>query len=79
MRPYPLTPQVMNGTGALRQFVPRVARRSFPGDLWLFARHQSLNDAAMGGDAGGHHPDFVVEEGDWVRDWDPRRSGQVGL
>ena len=28
MRPYPLTPQVMNGTGALRQFVPRVARHS---------------------------------------------------
>ena len=28
MRPYPLTLQVMNGTGALRQFVPRVARRS---------------------------------------------------
>jgi hypothetical protein len=22
-RPYPLIPQVMNGTGALRQFVPR--------------------------------------------------------
>ena len=45
MRPYPLTPQVMNGTGALRQFVPRVARHQLPGDLWLLASASLCNDS----------------------------------
>ena len=49
MRPYPLTPQVMNGTGALRQFVPRVARHSsratfgyWPGASLLTMRYAEI-------------------------------------
>ena len=45
MRPYPLTPQVMNGTGALRQFVPRVARHSSRATFGYWPARQSLNDA----------------------------------
>src|ERR1700730_18102927 len=36
-RPYPLIPQVMNGTGALRQFVPKVARHSSRAAFGLLA------------------------------------------
>ena len=45
MRPYPLTPQVMNGTGALRQFVPRVARHSSRATFGYWPARQSLNDS----------------------------------
>ena len=45
MRPYSLTPQVMNGTGALRQFVPRVARHSSRATLAIGQR-QSLEVVA---------------------------------
>ena len=41
MRPYPLTPQVMNGTGALRQFVPRVARHSSRATFGYWPARQS--------------------------------------
>jgi hypothetical protein len=37
--PYPLTPQVMNGTGTLRQFVPRSLGID-PGRPW---RHPGQN------------------------------------
>jgi hypothetical protein len=42
-RPYPLIPQVMNGTGALRQFVPRSLGIA-PGRPLAFGQRQSLND-----------------------------------
>ena len=42
-RPYPLIPQVMNGTGALRQFVPRSLGIA-PGRPLAIGQRQSLND-----------------------------------
>jgi len=40
-RPYPLIPQVMNGTGALRQFVPRSLGIA-PGRPLAIGQRQSL-------------------------------------
>jgi len=42
-RPYPLIPQVMNGTGALRQFVPRSLGIA-PGRPLAIGQRQCLND-----------------------------------
>jgi hypothetical protein len=42
-RPYPLIPQVMNGTGALRQFVPRSLGIA-PGRPLAIGQRQCLNN-----------------------------------
>jgi hypothetical protein len=56
-RPYPLIPQVMNGTGALRQFVPKVVRHSSRAALgyWPSADrvlHDMMNEGGEDASAG---------------------------
>ena len=63
-RPYPLIPQVMNGTGALRQFVPRSLGIA-PGRPLAIGQRQSLTirdvEIFQTDEVFGKHNDHVVD------------------